>query len=112
MEFITIQKYIRTSPRKLKLVADMVKDMPPAKAVERLPFIGKRAAEPLSKAVKTALANAKQKGVNDTELVFKEIQINQGPKMKRWRAASRGRAKPYVRIMSHIRVVLETKETG
>ena len=109
MEFITIQKYIRTSPRKLQLVAGMIKRLTPAEAVLRLPFSGKRASEPLIKAISTAIANAKQKGVTESELTFKEIQINQGPKMKRWQAGSRGRAKPYARIMSHIRVVLETK---
>lgn len=109
MEFITIQKYIRTSPRKLQTVAGMVKRLTPAEAVSRLPFSGKRASEPLIKAISTAIANAKQKGVTEGELIFKEIQINQGPKLKRWQAGSRGRAKPYAHIMSHIRVVLETK---
>jgi large subunit ribosomal protein L22 len=109
MEFITVQKYIRTSPLKLRLVADMVRTLKPVDALEQLPFSGKKAAEPFSKALKTVIANAVQKGVSDKDLVFKEIQINQGPKLKRWRAGARGRAKPYERIMSHIRIVLTTE---
>jgi large subunit ribosomal protein L22 len=45
-------------------------------------------------------------------LIFKEIQINEGPSFKRWRAGSRGRIKPYKRRTSHIRVVLEAKESN
>jgi len=61
------------------------------------------------KAIKTALANAKVKGVDN--LVFKTIEINEGPAMKRFMAGTRGRAKPYEKRMSHIKVVLTEKET-
>ena len=87
----------------------MVNKMNANEAVEKLPFVGKRASEPLRKAIMTAIANAKQKNINISDLVIKEIQINEGPRIKRWRAGSRGRVKPYKRRMSHIRVVLETK---
>lgn len=111
MEFIAVQKFIRTSPRKLRVVVGMVKSLPPARVLEELPFSGKKSAEPLLKVIATALANAKQQGVDGSTLEIKEIQIGEGPRMKRWRPGARGRAKPYKRPMSHIRVVLKTVDS-
>lgn len=109
MEVKATQKHILMSPRKLRIVAGLIKDMDPVTALQQLPFVGKRAAAPLGKVIGTAIANAKEKGISDSQLMFKEIQINEGPRLKRWRAGARGRAKPYKRRMSHIRVVLQTK---
>jgi large subunit ribosomal protein L22 len=110
MDFISTKKFVITTPRKLREVVELIKDMTPKDAVERLPYIQRRAAGPLRKAILTAIANAKQKEINVEDLSFKEVQIGEGPKMKRWRAGARGRAKPYAKRMSHIRVVLEGKE--
>ncbi|KKR30294.1 50S ribosomal protein L22 [Candidatus Woesebacteria bacterium RIFCSPHIGHO2_01_FULL_39_32] len=109
MEFKATQKFVLSSPKKLREVVALIKKLSPTGAVERLPFAGKRAAKPLEKVVKTAIANAKQKEVNVETLIFKEIQIGEGPRLKRFRAGARGRAKPYKRRMSHIRVVLTTR---
>lgn len=109
MDIIAIQKYVRISPQKLRVVVDMIKDLPPTDAVEKLPFVGKKAALPLTKAIKSALANAQVKGAKREELVFKEIQINEGPRLKRGMAGPRGKWKPYQKKMSHIRVILTTK---
>jgi large subunit ribosomal protein L22 len=108
MEIRATQKYYITSPRKLREVVAMIKKLTPQDASERLPFVSKRAAVPLKKVLDSAIANARQRDINVEDLAFKEIQINEGPKLKRWRAGARGRAKPYSRRMSHIRVVLET----
>src|SRR3990167_5719105 len=107
--YISTQKYLITSPRKLRLVAEMVKKLKPVLAIEQMPFIAKRASEPLMKVIKTAVANARNQGASDTDLIFKEIQIGEGPRLKRGRAASRGRWHPFKKRMSHIRVVLTTK---
>ena len=107
MEFVSTQKYLIHSTRKLREVARVVKKIPPQKALDLLPFIGKKAALPISKVIKAALASAKEKGVSQDDLVFKEIQIGEGPRLKRGRPVSRGRWHPYVRRMSHIRVVLK-----
>ena len=96
------------SPQKLREVAFLARKMKPRDAVERLPFVGRKATEPLIKVITSAIANAKQKGVEVENLIFKEIQINEGPQLKRFRAGARGRAKPYTKRMSHIRVVLTT----
>lgn len=112
MQIVATQKFLRMSPRKLRAVAVLVQDMSPLVAVEMLPYVGKRAAEPLQKVIKTAIANARVQGITEGNLVFESIQINQGPQLKRYRAGSRGRAKPYTRDMSHIRVVLTDVKTN
>lgn len=106
MEATHIQKYIHTSPRKLRLVADMVRSVSPLKALDLLAFSYKAAGEDLAKAIKTALGNAKQLGLDQTEVIFKSLEVNESMKMKRFRAGTRGRAKPYRRKMSHIKIVL------
>lgn len=105
-EYIATQKYLLESPRKLRLVVEVIKKMKPVDAVEKLPFVQKRAAGDLAKVIKSAIANAKAQGASDTDLVFKEIQIGEGPRLKRGRAASRGMWHPFKKRMSHIRVVL------
>jgi large subunit ribosomal protein L22 len=109
MEVIAQQKYYWMSPKKIRVMVDVVKKMTPLEAIEKLPFIGKKAAEPLSKVITQAIANAKNKGLSDKDLVFKEIQINEGPRFKRGRPVSRGQWHPIKKRTSHIRVVLTTK---
>jgi large subunit ribosomal protein L22 len=107
-EFKATQKYLLMSPRKVRLVVGVIKKMKPAEAVEKLPFVQKRAGIEVSKVIKSAIASAKNAGISDTDLVFKEIQVGEGPRLKRGRAASRGMWHPFKRRMSHIRVVLTT----
>lgn len=106
MEIQTIQKYLHTSPRKLRLVSDMVRKMEPAKALAILGLTPKIAAQDLRKALQVVLANAKQGGMDVEKAVFKKIEINESMKMRRFRAGTKGRAKPYKKRMSHIKIVL------
>jgi large subunit ribosomal protein L22 len=101
---MTIQKNLKSSPRKLRLVADMVRKMTPAQAVLQLRFTNTAAAPILAKAIKTAVAN----GGNNESLVFKSIEINDGLKMRRIRVgtAGRGRNRPYKKRYSHIKIVV------
>ena len=110
MEIKSTQKYIITSPKKIREVLPLIIKLSPMRAYEVLPFSGKRAAEKLRKVVGSALANARQQGLKEDDLYFKEIQVTDGPRLKRWRAGARGMAKPYVRKLSHIRVVLGVRE--
>lgn len=110
MEAVTIQKYIHTSPRKLRLVASLVRKMTPDQALESLRFINKSATADLIKAIKVVMANAKTKGMKNAG--FKTIEINEGPKMKRFKAAPKGRAMPFIRAMSHIKIVLTDDKGG
>ncbi len=110
MEITTIQKYIHTSPRKLRLVADMVRNMEPTRALDVLRVTPKVAAKDLEKALQTVLANAKQQGLDAEKVNFKRIEINESMKMRRFRAGTRGRAKPYKKRMSHIKIVLTDEQ--
>lgn len=112
MEFKSEQKYLILSPRKIRPVVEVIKKMTPIKALEKLPFIKKRASEFILKVIKSALANASQKGVNAEDLIFKEIQIGEGPRLKRGQPVSRGRWHPVKKRMSHIKIILESKKNG
>lgn len=110
MQFIAYQKMLRTSPRKLRLVADSVRAMAPAEALVHLDFIHKRAAGMLRTVMKQAVSNAwSAQQVAADKLVTKHIMIEEGPRYKRFRAAPRGRARMVQKKTSHIKVVLESK---
>ncbi len=106
MEARHTQKYLHTSPRKLRLVADLIRKIQPIKALDVLEFTTKAASIEMSKAVKTALGNAKQLGMDQAATSFKTLSVEESLKMKRFRAGTRGRAKPYKRRMAHIKIVL------
>lgn len=110
MKFIHTQKNMRTTPRKLREVVYLIKGKDPKEILEILPHVQKKAAEKLLKVLKTSIANAEQNGAEGKKLILKEIQVNEGPKLKRFRAGARGRAKPYKKRWSHLRIILETKE--
>jgi large subunit ribosomal protein L22 len=104
------QKYIHIPPRKLRLIADAIRKLTPVDALLHLRFIDKNAAEPIAKAIKTAVSNAKANfGIKPEALAFKEIDIQQGFTIKRFRAVSRGQAHKIMKRTSHIRVVLKEK---
>lgn len=111
MQVRAYQKYVRTSPRKLRLAADAVKKFPAKKALTHLQFMNKRAAVVLAKVLKQAISNA----VNNHNLVeenleIKQLEIEKGPTLKRWQPVSRGRAHSILKRMSHIKIILESKE--
>jgi large subunit ribosomal protein L22 len=110
MEIVATQKYIIMSPTKIRPVVNMIKSMKPQEAIDVLPHTRKGAANPLRKVILTAVSNAKERGLEEQNLVFKEIQIGEGPRLKRGRPVSKGRWHPYKKRMSHIRVVLIEKE--
>lgn len=106
MQYQAVAKYIRGSTRRFRLVADAVKSLDPEKALVALQALPKRSSGPLADAIRSALANAKQKIGNINELRFSNIEVMQGPSMKRWNAVSRGQAHAFKKKMSHIRVIL------
>lgn len=108
MEIISEQKYLIVSPRKLRPIVKIIHKLSPQKAILFLPLIKKSGSELVSKVIKSAISNASQKGINVNELIFKEIQIGEGPRLKRGQPVSRGRWHPIKKRMSHIRVVLTT----
>lgn len=108
MLIIATQKYLLMSPKKLRPVADLAKKMKPKDVLEQLPFVGKRGVEPIIKVLKNAMAIAKSRGFGEDDVRIKEIQIGDGPRLKRGIAVSKGQWHPIVKKMSHIRIVLET----
>ncbi len=106
MEYQATAKYIRTSTRKLRLVADSIRPLTPAVASVRLASMPKAAARPLATVIAAALAGAKGKNANMDALRFKTIEVMGGPVIKRWHAVSRGQAHPYKKRMTHVRIVL------
>ena len=92
MEIIAYQKFIRTSPRKLRLVADAVRNLHPTQALIKLKFINKRAAEPLAKVFKQAVSNAvNNSNLKEVDLKIKHLQIEEGPTLKRWHGSNSAR---------------------
>ena len=108
MEAKAIAKYIRMSPQKVRLVVDLVRGKKVEEAKNILQFTRKYAADPVKKVLLSALANAKQNpNIDETILYVKEIFVDQGPSLKRWRARAQGRAASIKKRMSHITVVLD-----
>jgi large subunit ribosomal protein L22 len=108
MEAKAVAKFLRISPRKLRLVADNIKGAPVETAVNELTFSPKKAGRVLLKVVKSAVANAEQNPNVDVDtLVVKRVFVDEGPTMKRWRARAQGRAYRINKRTSHITVVLD-----
>ena len=106
-----IAKYVRMSPIKLKPVVDLVRGKDLTEALTILKFTPGRGAEEVEKVVQSASANAENNlNINPDDLYVAEIYANQGPTMKRWRAADRGRAAMILKRSSHIGVTLKEKE--
>lgn len=106
-DYIAEARNVHISPRKVRLVADSVSDMTLMSVLSHLSLIRKRAAQPLKKAIESAVANAVNNfKIEKDSLRIKEILINEGIRYKRYHFAGRGRTRPYVKRTSHIRVVL------
>lgn len=101
-------KYFRASPRKVRLVADLVKGLPAETAVKQLMFSRKRASSALLKLLKSAISNAKNNfRLESKNLYVKEFRVDEGPVFKRYMPRARGRATIIRKRTSHITVVLE-----
>ncbi|MFG1690897.1 50S ribosomal protein L22 [Gemmatimonadota bacterium] len=116
MQAKAIAKYVRMSPRKVRLVVDLIRGQSVNQAYATLQFSKKAAADPVGKTLRSAVANAQYKAQDEgdvldvDDLVVREAYVDEGPMLKRWRAAAMGRAAPRRRRMSHITVVVDTKE--
>lgn len=113
MEVTAKLRYLRTSPRKIRLLADLVRGLTVAKALKELDFSGKRASGPLAKLIKSAIANGTNNfKLEKDNLFIKAISVDEGPAQKRWRARAFGRAAMIKKRSSHINLVLaEIKPT-
>lgn len=106
---ISYTRYLRVSPRKLSLVADAIRKLPPSQAIVALANLNKRASGPLLKGLNSALANAKENHhLSPEELKFSQILVENGPILKRYQPVSRGRAHPIAKRTSHLKIVLKS----
>jgi large subunit ribosomal protein L22 len=107
-EVRAIARHIGMSPQKVRLVADMVRGKKAKEALDLLRFTPKAAAEPVSKAIASAVANAvENKQLTEEDLVISQIYVDGGPTRSWRRFAARGRFRPLERKSSHITVVLK-----
>lgn len=101
-------RFLRMSPKKVRLVAKVLKRLSVGEALDQLQFISKAAAQPLTKLIKSAIANAENNfGLEKENLVIKKLIVNEGPTLKRWKPRAHGRATPIRKRSSHIELVLE-----
>ena len=119
MEAKAIEKFIRISPRKLRYVADVIRNKSVEEAVDILTFTPKKAASILKKAVESAAANAAENHKMEEDGLFvSRILVNEGPILKRFRPRARGRATRIRKRTSHLTVVVsdgkeeEAKDNG
>jgi len=102
-----IHRYARIAPRKVRLLADLVRGLPVSRALEVLQFTRKSSAPVVAKVINSAVANAGQKEeVNIDALVVSQIFVDQGPMLKRFLPRAQGRATKIQKKTSHITVVV------
>ena len=106
-----ILRRFRQSPRKVRMVADMIRGRKVDEALSILKFQPRKAARMLSKVLTSAIANATENEKADADqLVVKAVAIDPGPVEKRWLARSMGRANRLNRRTSHVTVTVDTQE--
>ncbi|MFP3980844.1 MAG: 50S ribosomal protein L22 [Desulfobacterales bacterium] len=100
-------KYMRISPQKVRKIAGTVKGKPVESGLNVLKFMPQKAAGMLEKIVRSAVANADHNAELDVDaLVIKNIIVNEGPMLKRFRPRARGRATRILKRTSHITVIV------
>ncbi len=113
MEITAQLKGLRIAPRKVRLVSGILKGRDAMKAKSQLEHLAKRSARPLVKLLDSALANAHHNlGLVKENLFIKDIIVNEGPKLKRFRPKGFGTTSPIEKKTSHIEIVLAERVPG
>jgi large subunit ribosomal protein L22 len=111
-----IQRWVRQSPRKMRLVADQIRGTDVNAAYALLKYSKKRAAKQIEKVLRSAVANAEQDALRENRafdvdaLVVDYAVVNEGPTLKRFTSAAHGRATPIHKRMSTIEIRLVAKQ--
>jgi large subunit ribosomal protein L22 len=100
---------LRIAPRKVRLVADLIRGKSVEEAQTILQFTIKRAAPSLLKLLNSAATSAKQKNSDPAYLYISKITVDEGPKFKRWRARARGQTSEIQKKTSHVTLVLSER---
>ncbi len=115
MQATAILKYVRVSAQKGRLVADQIRGLPVARALEILQFSPKKAAGHVRKVLESAIANAEHnEGADVDELRVAGVQVDGGPTLRRFSARAKGRGVRILKRTSHITVTVsdEKKRSG
>lgn len=108
-----VATFLRTSPRKLDLVAAVIRNQPVDRAINQLTFSKKRIARDVKKTLESAVANAENNhGLDIDQLVVAEASVGKRFVMKRFRPRARGRAGRINKFFSRLRIVVREAETG
>ncbi len=116
MEAKAVGRFVRQSPRKMRLLTEIIRGQDVNEAYAILQFSDKKAARTIDKLLRSAVANAMFKAdeqgerLDVDELYVKRAYVDQGPTYKRWRARAMGRASPIHKRTSHVTVVVDRKE--
>ncbi|MEM8560468.1 MAG: 50S ribosomal protein L22 [Bacteroidota bacterium] len=110
-------KHIRISPRKMRIVADVVRGQNVQESLNTLHFMPQKATTFIERTIQSAVANLLDPNQNDSDvrideeaLIVKEIYVDEGPMLKRFQPVSRGRAHPILKRSSHLTVVVALPE--
>lgn len=113
METRAVSKYIRITPRKARLVINLIRGKKVAEAVAILKFLPKYASFPVKKVLYSAMANAEQKESKDVEnMIINKAFVDQGPTLKRFMPRAMGRANIIRKRTSHITLYLSDQRGG
>ncbi|MBL7053084.1 MAG: 50S ribosomal protein L22 [Candidatus Portnoybacteria bacterium] len=105
-------RHLRISPRKVRLVTNLIKGLSIKEAEKQLKFLTKKSAQPILKLLNSAVANAENNAKLIKEnLYISRITVDIGPSLKRWRPRAMGRAFQILKRTSHITITLDQKET-
>jgi large subunit ribosomal protein L22 len=110
METRAVARFVRMSPRKVRLIMDQIRGKKVDEALNMLSFSPQKGARILKKLIHSAVANAEQNSSMDADSLFiKRIFADEGPTLKRWRPRALGRATRIRKRTSHLTVVLDEK---
>ncbi len=111
MDIIVKSKYIKTSPSKLRLLTNLVKNLNVNDAIDQLNFSNKMIKDPVIHLIKSGISAAKNKDLDTEKLYIKSITCNQGPAFKRMQYKPRGRAAKIKKRTSHVVLVISDQKS-
>lgn len=113
MEVKAKLSHLHIAPRKVRLVVDLIRGLDTQEAIAKLTLTAKRAARPVNKLLKSAIANAEHNfSLDKNNLFIKEIRADEGPRLKRWQPRAFGRAYQILKRSSHVSIILEERVPG
>ncbi len=106
-------KFVRIAPRKVRIVADMIRGQGVPQALEILAFTPNRGSEVLHKLLTSAIASAREQNLGDVDnLVISRVMVDKGPNNRRWRPRAMGRATRINKFTSHVHLFVADGTRG